>query len=213
MTTGRPVRWAVFAAGLAVLTGSGCGGVNRRFVIESNVPNAQVYINHRPVGAAPAHSAFEYYGYYNIEIVHPDYQREVRRVHVVAPWYAYPPFDFLAEVVWPFKVEDVRRYSFDLRPIRRTDTGELIMAADALRERGWTLPVPAEPAAPKGPPPGPPNVPAPLPEPSPLRPGNGPVPGPAPVPGPPPAPSPPPSPFVPSVTPAGAGQVTNTFLR
>jgi len=75
MTTGRPGRWAVFVAGAVLLAATGCGGVNRRFVIESNVPNAQVYINNHPVGAAPAHATFEYYGYYNIELVHPDYQR------------------------------------------------------------------------------------------------------------------------------------------
>lgn len=149
MVTGRPGRWAVLAAGLLLLAGAGCGGVNRRFVIESNVPNAQVYINNREVGAAPAHAPFEYYGYYNIELVHPDYQRETHRVHVRAPWYAYPPFDFFAEVLWPFRVEDVRRYNFELRPAVRTDTAELINNAEELRQRGLNLPAPEHPAQPR----------------------------------------------------------------
>jgi hypothetical protein len=149
MTTGRPGRYVVLAAGLALLTATGCGGVSRRFVVESNVPNAQVYINDKPIGAAPAHATFEYYGYYKIDLVHPDCQRETRRVHVVAPWYAYPPFDFLAEVIWPFQVEDVRRYYFNLQPAVRPDTGELIMNAEKLRERGMNLPPPDEPAQPR----------------------------------------------------------------
>lgn len=150
MPFGGTTRVWLLAAGLAILAGSGCGGVNRRFVIESNVPNAQVYINNRSVGAAPAHSPFEYYGYYNIELVHPDFQRETKRVHVRAPWYAYPPFDFLVEVLWPFPIEDVRRYNFELTPVVRTDPTELINNAEALRTRGWNLPAPEQPAAPRG---------------------------------------------------------------
>ena len=168
MTTSRPARFLVVAAGLALLAGSGCGGVDRRFVIESNVPNAQVYINNRSIGAAPAHASFEYYGYYNIELVHPDYQRETRRVHVRAPWYGYPPFDFLVEVLWPFPLEDVRRFNFELRPAVRTDTSELIRGAEDLRQRGMNLPAPeqpAEPPVPAAPPPG-----SPLPPPAPVPP-------------------------------------------
>lgn len=165
-----PTRGLLVAAGLAFLSAAGCGSVNRRFVIESNVPNAQVYINNRSIGAAPAHSPFEYYGYYNIELVHPDFKREVRRVHVRAPWYAYPPFDFLVEVLWPFNVEDVRRYNFELTPAVRTDTGELVNRAEELRTRGWNLPAPEEPAAPReaGPAPTPGS---PLPPPTPVPPG------------------------------------------
>ena len=195
MTTGGTRRWlACVAGGLAALAATGCGGVNRRFVIESNVPSAQVYIDNRPAGAAPAHTPFEYYGYYNVTLVHPEYRTETRRVHVVAPWYAYPPFDFLAEVVWPFRVEDVRRYYFELTPLKRTDTGELLHHADDLRQRGLTLPAPADPARPvvKPAPAARPDSPAPLPPPQ-----NVPPPEPA------RPPTPPPSPFLPSVTPAG----------
>jgi hypothetical protein len=148
---GGSLRLWLIAAGLALVAGSGCGGVNRRFVIESNVPNAQVYINNRSVGAAPAHSPFEYYGYYNIELVHPDFQRETRRVHVRAPWYAYPPFDFIVEVLWPFHIEDVRRYNFELNPLVKTDPAALVNNAEELRTRGWNLPAPEQPAPPRQP--------------------------------------------------------------
>ncbi|MBN9524174.1 PEGA domain-containing protein [bacterium] len=139
--------WRSAAVAVVALAAAGCGGVNRRFVVESNVPTAQVYIDNKPVGAAPAHAPFEYYGYYTIRLVHPDHETLTRRVHVVAPWYAYPPFDFLADVFWPFRVEDVRRYYFELTPIRRPDPGELIQNADALRTRGINLPPSDEPPA------------------------------------------------------------------
>lgn len=155
MTTGRTVR------GITALVFLACAGcVERRFIIESNVPNAQVYIDDHPVGAAPSHSSFDYYGHYNIMLVHPGYETITKRVHVRAPWYAYPPFDFLAEVVWPFHVHDTRRYYFELHEATKTRTDDLLNNADALRLRGWNLPAPERPALPKGgsmpvqPPPG-----------------------------------------------------------
>lgn len=162
MTTARTVRLVAVFAGLAA---AGC--VDRRFVIESNVPNAQVYIDNKSIGAAPAHAAFEYYGYYTIKLVHPGYATREERVHVVAPWYAYPPFDFLAEVVWPFHVRDVRKYHFDLHPATQTRTDDILNEAEALRLRGAALPPAERPAEPP-------------------RRGNPqpPLPGPAPAPGP-----------------------------
>lgn len=145
MAIGRLARSAVVTLGLFA---AGC--VDRRFVIEANVPNAQVYIDDRPVGAAPAHSPFEYYGYYTVTLVHPGYETLTRRVYVRPPWYAYPPFDFLAEVVWPFPIRDTRRYYFELCPATRTRTDELLTAAEALRLRGQTLPAPEQPALPRG---------------------------------------------------------------
>ncbi|MFO0800764.1 MAG: PEGA domain-containing protein [Gemmataceae bacterium] len=162
---------AVAAVGLAL---AGCGHVNRRFVVESNVPNAQVYIDNKPVGAAPAHALFEYYGYYTVRLVHPDHETLTKRVHVVAPWYAYPPFDFLADVLWPFGVEDVRRYYFEMTPIRRPDPGELIQNADGLRLRGVNLPR-AEDPAPDDPGPRPLTAPVELPPAAVAPPAPGPV--------------------------------------
>lgn len=191
--SGRAGRaWRSGAVAAVALAAAGCGGVNRRFVVESNVPTAQVYIDNKPVGAAPAHAPFEYYGYYTIRLVHPDHETLTRRVHVVAPWYAYPPFDFFAEVLWPFRVDDVRRYYFELSPIRRPDPGELIQNADALRLRGINLPPSADPPADD---PGPRvlNPPTPLPGPA--------TPLPPPAVAPPATPPPPTAPIVPRLTP------------
>lgn len=148
---------AVFALAIA----TGC--VERRFIIESNIPEAQVYIDHNPIGAAPAHAAFDYYGKYNITIVHPGYETFTKDVPVEAPWYSYPPIDFLAEVIWPFPIRDNRRYYFPLQELPRTRVDDLLTNAEALRKRGEQLPTPAQPAPPKVPAgsttgPVPPNV-------------------------------------------------------
>jgi hypothetical protein len=212
MRVGGPGRWFVLIGVLSALSATGCGGVNRRFVIESNVPSAQVYINDKPIGAAPAHSAFEFYGYYKISLVHPDYQTLTVRQHVIAPWYAYPPFDFLAEVVWPFGMTDVRRYYYNLVPLRQTDTAELIINGDALRERGQNLPPPPPPPYRSKPPATPilgPPVAAPVQSGpiAPLAPPDAtaipsPAPGATPQPRPAPAATPGPTPALPSVLPS-----------
>ena len=144
MALGRNLGVAMALAGLVPV---GC--VDRRFVIESNVPNAQVYIDNKSIGAAPAHAPFEYYGYYTVTLVHPGYETLTQRVHVHAPWYAYPPFDFLAEVMWPFHIRDTRRYHFQLQESTMTRVEDLVNNADALRARGWNLPQAERPAQPK----------------------------------------------------------------
>lgn len=152
MATGRSVRfWLVLGALVPCV---GC--VERRFVIESNVPNAQVYINDKPIGAAPAHTPFEYYGHYNVTIVEPGYETLTQRVRVGAPWYGYPPFDFFAEVLYPFQIRDTRRYFFQLQPAARVRNDDLLNSADGLRLRGQNLPSPERPALPKPRPPQPP---------------------------------------------------------
>jgi hypothetical protein len=171
---------------IALLAATGC--VDRRFIIESNVPNAQVYIDHNPIGPAPAYAPFEYYAVYTIMIVHPGYETITERVHVTAPWYGYPPIDFLTEVLWPFHIRDNRRYFFELHELVRPRVDELINNAESLRQRGYALPEPEHPAPPKLPP-GPPPVP---PQPVPVVPTVGPQPG-VPPGGPPAVPSLPPT--------------------
>src|SRR5436190_16711517 len=104
MTTGRfaLLLWAGAAAALA-----GC--VDRRFVVETNVPGAQVSWDGVPIGPSPADSRWEYAGYYEFKAVAPGYEPLTQRVLFAPKWYQYPPFDFVAEVLWPFRVEDVRR--------------------------------------------------------------------------------------------------------
>ena len=69
---------------LGAILAAGC--VDRRFVIHSNVPNAQVFSDDKPVGAAPAYAPFEYYGYYTVTLVHPGYETLSQRVHVTDFW-------------------------------------------------------------------------------------------------------------------------------
>ncbi len=191
MMTVRTVR---LAGVLAVVACAGC--VDRKFVIESNVPNAQVYIDNKPIGAAPAYSRFDYYGNYTITVVHPGYETVVKRQRVAAPWYAYPPFDFFAEVLWPFQIRDTRRYYIELYESTPTRTDDLLNKADALRQRGLLLPQAERPAEPRATPTRPPVIQPPV----------------AAAPGPGPAPAPGPS-VVPSVTPGYTPAPGTSYIK
>jgi hypothetical protein len=208
MTTARTVGRAGLLAALAALAVGGAAGcVERKFVVESNVPNAQVYIDNKSVGAAPAYSTFDYYGYYTIAVVHPGYTTVVRREHAVAPWYAYPPLDLLADIA-PFPIRDTRRVYVELTPAPPVRPDDILAKADALRQRGMALPPAETPALPRTKAPAPPRPPEPL-----ILPPDGPIPGPADVvPDPLPAPTPAPG-VVPSVTPGYTSPVSTTYIR
>ncbi len=135
MRTGRGgLLLAVAAAGLT----AGC--VDRRFVVETNVPGAQVAVDGVPIGPSPTDARWEYAGCYEFTAVAPGYQPLTQRVRFRPKWYNFPPFDFLAEVVWPFRIEDVRRVQLTLEPVRPVNPLELVNRADALRARGLNLP-------------------------------------------------------------------------
>lgn len=126
----------IAAAALAV----GC--VDRRFVVETNVPGAQVSMDGIPIGATPADGRFEYAGDYEFKAVAPGYEPLTQRVTFHPKWHNYPPLDFFAEVLWPFRIEDVRRVQLMLEPVRPVNQVELLNAANILRERGLSLPPP-----------------------------------------------------------------------
>src|SRR3954471_22641033 len=57
----RSTRLGLVLAAGAVGLAAGC--VDRRFLVETNVPGAQVYVDGKPIGATPADAQWEYAGY------------------------------------------------------------------------------------------------------------------------------------------------------
>ncbi|WP_162659378.1 PEGA domain-containing protein [Tuwongella immobilis] len=122
------------------------GCVERRFLVATDQPGAQVYVNGKSYGAAPVDVPFEYYGKYDITIVKDGFEtiREQRRIS--PPWYAYPPFDFMVENMYPFTVRDRRVIDdFRMQPLPQPNVQELLLQGDALRARGRQLPDPGVP--------------------------------------------------------------------
>ncbi|MCE9530900.1 MAG: PEGA domain-containing protein [Planctomycetes bacterium] len=141
-------RGCLCLASVGILTlMSGC--VERRFVIDSNPPGTKVYVNNRPVGFTPVDVPFVYYGTYLITLERDGYQTKTIEQRVAAPWYAYPPLDFLTENIYPGKASDIRRLDYEMTPLARPNLDELRYQAEELRERGRNLPEPTIPVEPR----------------------------------------------------------------
>jgi len=147
MAGGRVGRLLILA--IALPATGGC--VERRFVVATNVPGAQVYVNNVPIGPSPADTRWEYPGRYEFRVVAQGYEplREYKRVW--PKWYELPGLDFVFEALWPFHIEDVRRFQFELVPATQVRTDELLDAANRLRERATAMPPPEQPDPPANP--------------------------------------------------------------
>lgn len=125
-------------APLLIATGalalSGC--VERSIDVRSNPPNALVYMNDQEAGRTPFTQRFIWYGTYEVEVRKEGYQTVKTASPVIAPWWQWVPFDFLAEVL-PFHFHDTHSLSYSLQPIQeqKETPDELIQRAQQLRER------------------------------------------------------------------------------
>jgi hypothetical protein len=131
--------------GFLVLVAAGTVGwlggcVDRRYVVETNVPGAQISVDGVGIGPSPADNRYEYPGKYEFRAVAPGYEPLTKKVRFRPHWYDYPGLDFFAEIVWPFRIEDVRRVRLDLEPARQVNTPEILDRAAALRNKGQNLP-------------------------------------------------------------------------
>jgi PEGA domain-containing protein len=184
------------AAAFLVLVLSTLGGcVERRMVVTSDPPGALVLHNGQPIGNAPADDHFIFYGIHHFTLIRPGYQTLQVDQRIRAPWYQFFPLDMVSEILLPFQIEDVRRFTYQMQPVPGVRPEEVSDRANVLRTRGKEI---AEPSADAGrrsglPPAPPRNAPA-LPAPR-TQPGSVPPVG-APVP-----PAQPPAPIVPPASP------------
>lgn len=141
----RVVKVSIVLFLVSLLTGC----VERRFLVESTPPGAKVYVNNVPVGFTPVDAPFTYYGKYDITLEKEGFQTETFQWRLAAPWWAYPPFDFLTEHIYPLTIQDIRRETFEMKPAVVTNIDELRLNAEELRKKGQALPEPKNPLPPK----------------------------------------------------------------
>jgi hypothetical protein len=128
---------------LAVLLG-GC--VARMLTIQSNPPGALVFMNDQEVGRTPLTRRFIWYGYYDVQVRKEGYQTLNTTTAIIAPWWQWVPFDFVAELL-PLRLQDVHNVSYSLKPLSQVqiDPESIVDRGQALGEQLET----GHPAAPK----------------------------------------------------------------
>ncbi len=141
------MRQRLLSTGLGVLLLISTGCVERRLVVETTPPGARVFVNDVDYGTSPAFVPFTYYGIYNFRIMADGYQTQTFQKRIRAPLYAYPPFDFFAESLWPFQISDIRNVEFDLQPVAPPDLAKIKADGAELRSQGQALPPPREPSS------------------------------------------------------------------
>ncbi|MGD0654479.1 MAG: PEGA domain-containing protein [Thermoguttaceae bacterium] len=145
----RRAVWAgVLLAVVLLPTQSGC--VERRMTIRTNPPGALVYVDDYEIGATPVSTDFTYYGTRKIRIVKDGYETLTVMQPFPAPWYQYPPADFITENFVPGKIRDQRILDYQLKPQMVVPTDQLLYRAESLRHNNLVVPAGATMSRPDG---------------------------------------------------------------
>jgi hypothetical protein len=150
----RNAGWFLLLAGAGLLTGC----VERRYVITSDPPGAIVYENGKPVGPTPADGSFVYHGNYRFTLVHDGFEPLQVDQPIPLPWYEYPPIDFVAENLIPWRIKNVHRFHYQLPPLQAVPSDQLTNRAQQLRDRAATIGAPPGSPPPSAVPPLPPGA-------------------------------------------------------
>jgi hypothetical protein len=111
------------------------GCVERELTINTNPSNTVVLLNDEEIGVSPVTVSFNWYGDYNITVRKSGYETLQTHRILNAPWYDYFPFDFFTQVLWPGRIVDSYKWSFDLQPQKEIDRQELINQAEQLKQQ------------------------------------------------------------------------------
>lgn len=138
----RPRAWLLGAvAGVALA--AGC--VERKYVITTDPPGALVLVDGEPLSPSAADGTFVYYGKRRFTLIKDGYQTQHVEQDVPAPWYEYPPIDFISENLIPWTIQDTRRFHYLLEPQQMPNIQQVGDRAQQLRERGRAIGAPLQP--------------------------------------------------------------------
>jgi hypothetical protein len=125
------------------------GCVERRFVIESVPPGAQVLHNGREIGHTVVDEPFVYYGMHDFTLIKDGYETLHIKEKVHPPWYEYPGLDFIFENLIPFPFRDIRRLQYQMQPLHPVPPEVVLPRAIQLQQQGRQIgdapPTPPEP--------------------------------------------------------------------
>lgn len=143
------------------------GCVERKLIIVSDPPGAEVYLDSTFAGHTPLTLPFAHYGTHDVHLRHPGvdlpngekivYRSTTEKAWLQPPWYETTPIDFFTEHLWPFDLVDAHRFSYTLERLTERTADEIAAVrsrADEFRDQavelhrtdpeGHTNPPPAE---------------------------------------------------------------------
>lgn len=127
-----PARFMLLA--VLLLAQSGC--VERIMRITTSPPGARVFLNDEEVGQSPARVAFTWYGDYDVVLRKEGFDTQKTHYAVKPPWYQFPPFDFVTEVLLPGTIRDEHVLpTYTLAPATQPAVPDLVNRAVETQER------------------------------------------------------------------------------
>jgi hypothetical protein len=118
--------------------------------IRSNPPGALVYVDDYEIGATPVSTDFTYYGTRKIRLVKDGYETLTVMQPIPAPWYQFPPADFITENFVLGQIRDSRVLDYQLKPQMVVPTDQLLSRAEGLRHNNLVTPAGATMSRPGG---------------------------------------------------------------
>ena len=115
---------------LAPLCLAGC--VDRLISIRSDPDGAEVYVDGEKVGKTPVDVPYVWYGTREIMVEKRGYREVRERVALNPPWWQYPGFDFITDVLIPFTITDREEFAFTLEraPLSREEIDDVRRRAE-----------------------------------------------------------------------------------
>ena len=117
---------------LLPLLSSGC--VERALVVETDPPDAEVWVDGDLEGLSPVRVPFSHYGTREIVVVKGGFATQRGTRPVEAPWYERFPLDFASENLWPGTLTDERYFVYTLTP-ETVDPEGVLKRAEEMRSK------------------------------------------------------------------------------
>ncbi|MEQ8763596.1 MAG: PEGA domain-containing protein [Planctomycetota bacterium] len=118
-----------------------CGCVERKLLLRSDPPGAEVSLDGTVVGQTPLDLPFVYYGGRRVTMRLEKHKAKSELIEVSAPWYQFTGLDFLFESLVPWTLTDEHEVAFVLQSSRSSGPeggepgGRLVRRAEQVLRR------------------------------------------------------------------------------
>ena len=129
----RRLAIAFVAIGLVMILLAGC--VERKLTINTEPQGAMVILNDQEIGTSPVTVPFNWYGDYGVRIIKDGYETLNTHRNLKAPLHDRPPFDFVAQILYPGPIINAYEWTFELAPKEYPAREQLIENGQSLRSQ------------------------------------------------------------------------------